>query len=185
MATVQALSLNQDPSKSICAGYPASTLASGHCVMGSVGSLIEKPDVSPTKSNRAVPQVPGRQNHGLLRKGFNQRELLNYLNITKKEAKGSKHIISGTSSIKREHRREEDDVYTKVYHRDGKEIDLGKNSLPIGGKFDKVHSSQIVMLHSCHVIITVIVIFHVCETQNDRFEPQPMADAGSVWETWL
>ncbi|RXN12557.1 NEDD4-binding 3-like protein [Labeo rohita] len=137
MATVQALSLNQDPSKSICAGYPTSTLASGRCVMGSVGSLIEKPDVSPTKSNRAVPQVPGRQNHGLLKKGFNQRELLNYLNITKKEAKGSKHIISGTSSIKREHRREEDDVYTKVYHRDGKEVDLGKNSLPIGGKFDK------------------------------------------------
>uniref|UniRef100_A0A8C1N497 NEDD4 binding protein 3 n=1 Tax=Cyprinus carpio TaxID=7962 RepID=A0A8C1N497_CYPCA len=137
MATVQALSLNQDPSKSICAGYPASTLASGRCVMGSVGSLIEKPDVSPTNSNRAVPQVPGRQNHGLLKKGFNQRELLNYLNITKKEAKGSKHIISGTSSIKREHRRAEDDDYTKVYHRDGKEVDLGKNSLPIGGKFDK------------------------------------------------
>ncbi|XP_026080805.1 NEDD4-binding protein 3-A-like [Carassius auratus] len=133
MATVQALSLNQDPSKSICAGYPASTVASGRCVMGSVGSLIEKADVSPTKSNRAVPQVPGRQNHGQIKKGFSQRELLNYLNITKKEAKGSKNIISGTSSIKRE----EDDVYTKVCHRDGKEVDLGKNSLPIGGKFDK------------------------------------------------
>ncbi|XP_039504777.1 NEDD4-binding protein 3-A [Pimephales promelas] len=137
MATVQALSLNQDPSKSICAVYPTSSLASGRCVMGSVGSLIEKPDVSPTKSNRAVPQVSGRHNHGLLKKGFNQRELLNYLNITKKEAKGSKHIISGTSSIKREHRSEENDIYTKVYHRDGKELDLGKNSLPIGGKFDK------------------------------------------------
>lgn len=106
--------------------------------MGSVGSLIEKPDVSPIKSSRAVPQVPGRQNHGLLKKGFNQRELFNYLNITKKEQKSSKHIISGTSSIKREHRREEEDIYTKVYYRDGKEVDLGKNSLPIGGKFDKV-----------------------------------------------
>ncbi|XDV37535.1 hypothetical protein PO909_007122 [Leuciscus waleckii] len=137
MATVQALSLNQDPSKSICAVYPTSSLASGRCVMGSVGSLIEKSDASPTKSNRAVPQVPGRHNHGLLKKGFNQRELLNYLNITKKEAKGSKHIISGTSSIKREHRSEENDIYSKVYHRDGKELDLGKNSLPIGGKFDK------------------------------------------------
>ncbi|XP_059377818.1 NEDD4-binding protein 3-A-like [Carassius carassius] len=146
MATVQALSLNQDPSKSICAGYPASTVASGRCVMGSVGSLIEKPDVSPTKSNRAVPQVPGRANHGLLKKGFNQRELLNYLNITKKEAKGIKNIISGTFSIKRE----EDDVYTKVCHRDGKEVDLGKNSLPIGGKFDKVHNCHRVMLQPCH-----------------------------------
>ncbi|XP_051505956.1 NEDD4-binding protein 3-A-like [Myxocyprinus asiaticus] len=137
MATVQALSLTQNPDKSIGAVYPASSLASGHCIMGSVGSLIEKSDVSPTKSNRAVPQVSGRQNHSLLKKGFNQRELLNYLNINKKEAKGSKHIISGSSSIKREHRREEEDIYTKVYHRDGKEVDLGKNSLPIGGKFDK------------------------------------------------
>ncbi|XP_052005920.1 NEDD4-binding protein 3-A-like [Xyrauchen texanus] len=137
MATVQALSLAQNPGKSISAVYPASSLASGRCVMGSVGSLIEKPDVSPTKSNRAVPQVSGRQNHSLLKKGFNQRELLNYLNITKKEAKGSKHIIAGSSSIKREHRSEEEDVYSKVYHRDGREVDLGKNSLPIGGKFDK------------------------------------------------
>lgn len=136
MATVQALSV-QDPSKSIGTHYPASSLVSGRCVMGSVGSLIEKSDVSPIKSNRAVPQVPGRQNHSLLKKGFNQREFFNYLNITKKEQKSSKHIISGTSSIKREHRREEEDIYTKVYHRDGKEVDLGKNSLPIGGKFDK------------------------------------------------
>ncbi|XP_073778406.1 NEDD4-binding protein 3 isoform X2 [Danio rerio] len=137
MATVQALSLTQDPSKSICAVYPRASLPSARCIMGSVGSLIEKPDVSPSKSNRAAPQVPGRQNHGLLKKGFNQRELLNYFNITKKETKSSKHIISGTSSIKREHRREDEHVYTKVYHRDGKEVDLGKNSLPIGGKFDK------------------------------------------------
>lgn len=171
MATAQALSLNQDPSKSICAVYPTSSLASGRCVMGSVGSLIEKPDVSPTKSNRAVPQVPGRQNHGLLKKGFNQRELLNYLNITKKEAKGSKHIISGTSSIKREHRREENDVYTKVYHRDGKELDLGKNSLPIGGKFDKVNKCEKVMLHSCHDRFTVIASFQrLCQTQNYKLE---------------
>lgn len=139
--------------------------------MGSVGSLIEKPDVSPTKSNRAVPQVPGRQNHGLLKKGFNQRELLNYLNITKKEAKGSKHIISGTSSIKREQRREENDVYTKVYHRDGKELDLGKNSLPIGGKFDKVNKCEKVMLHSCHDRFTVIASFQrLCQTQNYKLE---------------
>ncbi|TRY54665.1 hypothetical protein DNTS_031206 [Danionella cerebrum] len=136
MATVQALSFNQD--KSISAGFPTASLASTHSIMGSVGSLIEKAEVSPTKTNRAVPQVPGRPSHGLLKKGFNQRELLNYLNITKKEAKGGKHIISGTStSFKREHRPEEELVYTKVFYKDGKEVDLGKNSLPIGGKFDK------------------------------------------------
>nr|XP_055034430.1 NEDD4-binding protein 3-A [Misgurnus anguillicaudatus]XP_055034431.1 NEDD4-binding protein 3-A [Misgurnus anguillicaudatus] len=136
MATVQALSLTQDPIKSTGTVYPASSLASGRCVMGSVGSLIEKSDASPINSNRAVPQVPGRQNNGLLKKGFNQREFLNYLNITKKESKSSKHIITETSSVKRREE-EEEDVYMKVYNRDGKEVDLGKNSLPIGGKFDK------------------------------------------------
>ncbi|XP_036432783.1 NEDD4-binding protein 3-A [Colossoma macropomum] len=137
MATVQALPLTRDPNKSIGSLFPASSLKSADCVMGSVGSLIENPDVSPTKSSRAVPQVPERQSNGLLKKGFNQRELLNYLNITKKESKGGKHIISGTSSIKREHSSEEENIYAKVYHKDGREVDMGKNSLPIGGKFDK------------------------------------------------
>ncbi|XP_017573901.1 NEDD4-binding protein 3-A [Pygocentrus nattereri] len=136
MATVQALPLTRDPNKSIGSLFPASSLKSADCIMGSVGSLIENPD-SPTKSSRAVPQVPERQSNGLLKKGFNQRELLNYLNITKKESKGGKHIISGTSSIKREHSSEEENIYAKVYHKDGREVDMGKNSLPIGGKFDK------------------------------------------------
>lgn len=142
MATVQALPLTRDPSKSISAIYPASSLASANCVMGSVGSLIEKHDSkhdsSPTPGNKAVPQVPQRQSNGQNRKGFSQRELLNYLNITKKEPKAGKHIVYGNSSIKREHSREEENLYAKVYHKDGKEVDLGKNSLPIGGKFDKV-----------------------------------------------
>lgn len=106
--------------------------------MGSVGSLIEQHDSSIPKGNKAVPQVPPRQSNGQNRKGFGQRELLNYLNITKKEPKTGKHIVCGNSSIKREHSREEENLYTKVYHKDGKEVDLGKNSLPIGGKFDKV-----------------------------------------------
>ncbi|MCI4381492.1 hypothetical protein PGIGA_G00252520 [Pangasianodon gigas] len=137
MATVQALPLTQDPSKSISAIYPASSLVSSDCVMGSVGSLIEKHDPAPTKGNKAVPQVPQRQSNGQNRKGFSQRELLNYLNITKKEPKAGKHIVCSNSSIKREHSREEENLYAKVYHKDGKEVDLGKNSLPIGGKFDK------------------------------------------------
>ncbi|XP_047676104.1 NEDD4-binding protein 3-A isoform X2 [Tachysurus fulvidraco] len=136
MATVQALPLTQHPSKSISAIYPSSSLASADCVMGSVGSLIEKHDVAPTKGNKAVPQVPHRQSKGQNRKGFSQRELLNYLNITK-EPKAGKHIVFGSSSIKREHSKEEENLYTKVYHKDGKEVDLGKNSLPIRGKFDK------------------------------------------------
>ncbi|XP_066525874.1 NEDD4-binding protein 3-A [Hoplias malabaricus] len=137
MATVQTLPLSRDASKSIGSLYPASSLVSADCIMGSVGSLIENAEISPTKANRAAPQGPERQSNGLLRKGFNQRELLNYLNITKKEPRGGKHIISGTSSVKREHSSEEENVYAKVYHKDGREVDVGKNSLPIGGKFDK------------------------------------------------
>ncbi|XP_053341188.1 NEDD4-binding protein 3-A [Clarias gariepinus] len=137
MATVQALPLTHDLSKSLSAIYPASSLASSDCVMGSVGSLIEKHDVSAPRGNKAVPQVPQRQNNGQNRKHFSQRELLNYLNITKKEQKAGKHIVCSNSSIKREHSREEENLYAKVYQKNGKEVDLGKNSLPTGGKFDK------------------------------------------------
>lgn len=91
--------------------------------------------MSPTKGNRAVPQVRPRQNNGLLKKGLTQRELLNYLNITRKETKssassdGKRDIIGG---------REEDEVFAKVYSKNGTEIDLTKNSLPSGGKYEKV-----------------------------------------------
>ena len=56
---------------------------SSNCTMGSVGSLVERPDVSPTKNSRAMPQVRPRQSNGLLKKGFTQRDLLNYLNISR------------------------------------------------------------------------------------------------------
>ncbi|XP_071393133.1 NEDD4-binding protein 3-A [Centroberyx affinis] len=140
MATsVQTLPLTRDPSKNFRDPFPAPPLSS-RCGMGSVGSLVERPDVSPTKANRAMPQVRPRQANGLLKKGFNQRELLNYLNITRKEPKvnpgnGSrKDIISGLASVDG---REEENIYPKVYHKDGTEVDLGKNSLPIGGKYEK------------------------------------------------
>ncbi|MEQ2202365.1 hypothetical protein XENOCAPTIV_024903, partial [Xenoophorus captivus] len=35
--------------------------------------------------------------------------------------------------------REEDEAYAKVYSKDGTEIDLTKNSLPSGGKYEKVN----------------------------------------------
>ncbi|KAK5611814.1 hypothetical protein CRENBAI_009516 [Crenichthys baileyi] len=103
--------------------------------MGSVGSLVEKPDVSPTKGNRAVPQVRPRQTNDLLKKGLTQRELLNYLNITRKEPKAGSSSDSKRDIIGG---REEDEAYAKVYSKDGTEIDLTKNSLPSGGKYEKV-----------------------------------------------
>lgn len=48
----------------------------------------------------------------------------------------NKDIISGLTSVGG---REEDNVYAKVYHKDGTEVDLTKNSLPSGGKYEKVN----------------------------------------------
>ncbi|KAJ8351352.1 hypothetical protein SKAU_G00228280, partial [Synaphobranchus kaupii] len=142
MATAtQTLPVTCTPSRRFGDPYPALPPPRlPRCTMGSVGSLVERPDVSPErlKQGRAGPQGGVRQQDGLLRKGFTQRELLNYLNIAKKEPKaGGKHIISSISSIKREHGSEEENVYSKVYHKDGRDLDLGKNSLPIGGKYEK------------------------------------------------
>uniref|UniRef100_G3Q327 NEDD4 binding protein 3 n=1 Tax=Gasterosteus aculeatus aculeatus TaxID=481459 RepID=G3Q327_GASAC len=131
MATsVQTLPLTRGHNKNFRDPLPVSS----HCGMGSVGSLVERPDVSPTKGSRAVPQVRPKQTNSLLKKGFTQRELLNYLNITRKEPKasdGKKDVVPG---------REEDSLYAKVYHKDGTEVDLTKNSLPSGGKYEKARS---------------------------------------------
>uniref|UniRef100_A0A3B4ZWP2 NEDD4 binding protein 3 n=1 Tax=Stegastes partitus TaxID=144197 RepID=A0A3B4ZWP2_9TELE len=147
MATsVQTLPLTRGPNKNFRSPFPAPPL-SPRCAMGSVGSLVERPDVSPTKGSRAVPQVRPKQSNGLLKKGFTQRELLNYLNISRwapKEPKaspssdGKKDIITGLSSVSG---RDDDNVYAKVYHKDGNEVDLTKNSLPSGGKYEKALSS--------------------------------------------
>ncbi|XP_047209352.1 NEDD4-binding protein 3-A [Girardinichthys multiradiatus] len=133
-ASVQTLPLTRGPSQNFRSPFPTSPLSS-HCGMGSVGSLVEKSDVSPTKGNRAVPQVRPRQTNGLLKKGLTQRELLNYLNITRKEPKAGSSSDSKRDIIGG---REEDEAYAKVYSKDGTEIDLTKNSLPSGGKYEKV-----------------------------------------------
>lgn len=83
MATsVQTFPLTRGPDKNFQNPFPATPLSS-RCGMGSVGSLVERPDVSPSKGSHAVPQVRPKQTNGLLKKGFTQRELLNYLNITR------------------------------------------------------------------------------------------------------
>ncbi|XP_028668730.1 NEDD4-binding protein 3-A [Erpetoichthys calabaricus] len=141
MATTQTLPLTCNASNRLGDLYHIQPhLREYRCSMGSVGSLIERPEVSPEhlKTSKSGPQGAFRQPDGLLKKGFTQKELFQYLNINKKESKSSKKVISGISSFKREHGSEEgENIYTKVYHKDGKELDLSKNSLPVGGKFEK------------------------------------------------
>ncbi|XP_054647699.1 NEDD4-binding protein 3-A [Dunckerocampus dactyliophorus] len=124
------------PSKNFQNAFPAPSF-SPRCSMGSVGSLVERPDVSPTKVNRAVPQVRPKQSSGLLKKGFAQRELLNYLNITRKEPKSNQSGGTKKDIITSVGGREEENLYARVFHKDGTEIDLTKNSLPSGGKYEK------------------------------------------------
>ena len=84
MATsVQTLPLSRGTNKKFRSPFSGAAPLSSRCSMGSVGSLVESPDVSPTKSNGAAPQVRPKQANGLLKKGFTQRELLNYLNIAR------------------------------------------------------------------------------------------------------
>lgn len=84
MATsVQTLPLSRGTNKKFRNPFSGAPPLASRCGMGSVGSLVERPDVSPTKTNRAVPQVRPKQANGLLKKGFAQRELLNYLNIAR------------------------------------------------------------------------------------------------------
>ncbi|XP_042159257.1 NEDD4-binding protein 3-A isoform X2 [Oncorhynchus tshawytscha] len=127
MATsVQTLPLTRNPSKTFrdpISTPTRSTALLDRFSMGSVGSLVERPDASPAKGSRAVPQVGPRQTNRILKKGFNQRELLNYLNITRKEAKAGsgpgssrKDIFSSMQSMKREHGHEEEHI--KIYHKD-------------------------------------------------------------------
>uniref|UniRef100_UPI00398EE6AF NEDD4-binding protein 3-A n=1 Tax=Pristiophorus japonicus TaxID=55135 RepID=UPI00398EE6AF len=139
MAAVQALSASRDRSSHRNDLYPCS-LVTSKCNMGSVGSLMaEKQDLpgDGLKSNRNGNAYNIRQPDGLLKKGLTQRELLNYLNSTKKGSKAEKRIASGSSSMERCRKDGQNDIYGQTCYKDGKEIDLTNNSLPVGGKFEK------------------------------------------------
>lgn len=44
----------------------------------------------------------------------------------------------GTAGVSSAGTRKEDNLYAKIYNKDGTEVDLTKNSLPGGGKYEKV-----------------------------------------------
>ncbi|KAJ0002999.1 hypothetical protein NQD34_008148 [Periophthalmus magnuspinnatus] len=131
-ASVQTLPLSRGPKKTFRNPFSSQPVSS-RCGMGSVGSLVERPDVPPGKSNHAVPQVRPKPSNGLLKKGLGQRELLNYLNITSGDNK--RGLISSLTSLSGC----DEDTYSKVYSKDGTEVDLTKNSLPSAGKYEKSH----------------------------------------------
>ncbi|XP_038651323.1 NEDD4-binding protein 3-A [Scyliorhinus canicula] len=142
MAAVQTLSASSDRIGHCNDLYPCSP-GNSKCNMGSVGSLMaEKQDLlgDGLKSNRNGNAYNIRQPDGLFKKGLTQRELLNYLNSTKKGSKAEKRIASGSSSMERCRKDGQNEIYGRTCFKDGKEIDLTKNSLPVGGKFEKSRS---------------------------------------------
>lgn len=105
------------------------------CAMGSVGSLIEKQDFEDDASfDRRIPQgcrQPGPN------KGAIQREVLSYLNITKKDWKSGNKLAGGLP-FRREHSMDErENGYPSNHCKDRRGTDFTKTSLPERGRYDK------------------------------------------------
>lgn len=73
---------------------------------------------------------------------------------------GKKDIISGLSSASGQ---EEENVYAKVYHKDGTEVDLTKNSLPSGGKYEKVNIFVENTTNFKKVLVLYLSVSHMCQ----------------------
>lgn len=102
--------------------------------MGSVGSLVERQDLSPVELRAPLGGVRGlRQPDGLLRKGLSQRELLGYLHGPRREARPERKCPGG--SCKRDY---ESDRENCSPERSPRGADFSKSSLPERGRFDKV-----------------------------------------------
>ncbi|XP_075065217.1 NEDD4-binding protein 3 [Mixophyes fleayi] len=113
------------------------------CSMGSVSSLIEKHDFSPDDFKLDFKPFPESHSQGNnLKRGLNQRELLGYLSITKKDGKSSKKFPSGLA-FRREHSVDggEND-YPGLYHKERRGTDFSKTSLPERGRFEKSRFGQ-------------------------------------------
>ncbi|KAM9312835.1 NEDD4-binding protein 3 [Gastrophryne carolinensis] len=134
MAAAQTFSLACDPAKQLLHSF--SSDVTYMCSMGSVSSLIEKHDFSPDDFRLDFKPLPDSHSSGnFLKRGFNQKELLSYLSITRKVGKSSKKMSSG---LGREHSLdEEENDYPGLYQRERRAKDFTKTSLPERGRFEK------------------------------------------------
>ncbi|XP_053573008.1 NEDD4-binding protein 3 [Bombina bombina] len=116
----------------------ASKSVSYKCDMGSVSSLIERQDFSP--DDLKLDFKPLQESHSpgnFLKRGLHQRELLTYLNITKKDGRSAKKFPSGLA-FRREHSVDGgENEYPVLYHKDRRGADFSKTSLPERGRFEK------------------------------------------------
>lgn len=108
--------------------------------MGSVGSLVEKQDLSPLELRAPLGGTRGlRQPDGLLRKGPSQRELFGYLHGAKKETRSERKHQASAACYKRDYESDREnrspERCSREHHRGA---DFSKSSLPERGRFDKV-----------------------------------------------
>ncbi|NWS49431.1 N4BP3 protein, partial [Probosciger aterrimus] len=107
--------------------------------MGSVGSLVEKQDLSPLELRAPMGGSRGlRQPDGLLRKGPSQRELFGYLHGAKKETRSERKHQMSSACYKRDYESDREnrspERCSREHHRGA---DFSKSSLPERGRFDK------------------------------------------------
>ncbi|KAM4678428.1 NEDD4-binding protein 3 [Discoglossus pictus] len=138
MAAAQALHPACDTGKPLRFQTLTTESVSYNCDMGSVSSLIEKPDFSP--EDLKLDFGPLHESHSpgnFLKRGLHQRELLSYLNITKKDGRGAKKFPSGMG-FRREHSVDGgENEYPVLYHKERRGTDFSKTSLPERGRFEK------------------------------------------------
>lgn len=111
--------------------------------MGSVSSLIEKPEFSPDDINLDFKPLPDAHNPGnIFKRGLNQRELLSYLSITKKDGKSGKKLSSGLVFRRERSVDGGENDYPVLYHKERRGTDFSKSSLPERGRFEKSRFGQ-------------------------------------------
>ncbi|KAM4748103.1 NEDD4-binding protein 3 [Rhinophrynus dorsalis] len=138
MAAAQTFSLTCDTGKHLKLQSFTSDPVTYRCDMGSVSSLIEKQDFSHDDFKLDFKPFPETHSPGnFLKRGLNQRELLSYLNISKKEGKSAKKFPSGLG-FRRDHNVDGgENEYPVLYHKDRRGNEFSKTSLPERGHFDK------------------------------------------------
>ncbi|KAM8973712.1 NEDD4-binding protein 3 [Pelodytes ibericus] len=143
MAAAQTFSLTCKPVTCNAGSHPGfqsftPDSVSYKCDMGSVSSLIEKHDFSPEDFKLDFKPLPDTHSPGnFLKRGLQQRELLSYLSITKKEGRSAKKFPSGLGFRRENSVDGGENEYPVLYHKDRRGTDFSKTSLPERGRFEK------------------------------------------------
>ncbi|XP_073507497.1 NEDD4-binding protein 3 [Phyllobates terribilis] len=141
MAAAQTFSLSCDSRNHPLRSFNSDV--SYRCNMGSVSSLIEKHDFSPDDINLDFKPLSDSHSPGnIFKKGLNQRELLNYLSITKKDGKSGKKLSSGLVFRRERSVDGGENDYPVLYHKERRGTDFSKSSLPERGRFEKSRFGQ-------------------------------------------